>query len=110
MALFYDNQVQSDTSEVDFQMVERVYAIRFSNFTEAHWKRLDVTYQSLPEFVDYGNCDIPFWFGTEDSPLFLSASVEPSGLLVHGRLSAEQWLAWDTKFREHLPEFPTFEV
>jgi hypothetical protein len=110
MALFYDNNTQHIAPIGELQPVERVYAIRFTDFGDAHLKRLDDLYRSLPEFAGYGNDGVPYWFGPEESPPFLCASVEPSGLLVSGILSSEQWLAWDGKFREHLTEFPTFEV
>jgi hypothetical protein len=110
MALYYDNNTQHIPASGKFQPIERVYAIRFSRFTDAHRGRLDEVYQSLPEFVGYGNDGVPYWFGPEDSPPFLWASVEPSGLLVHGMLSSQQWLTWDAQFSQHLSEFPTFEV
>lgn len=109
MTLFYDNDAQDIPSSGEFQPVEMVYTIRFSEFTDAHLVRLNEIYQSLPEYMGYGKDGIPYWFGVGDSPPFIWASVEPSGLLVHGMLSSRQWLTWDTQFRQHLPEFPTFE-
>jgi len=110
MALFYDNNTHHIPPVGEFQPFERVYAIRFSQFTDAHRARPREVYEALPEFAGYGNDGVPYWFGPEDSPPFLWASVEPSGLLVHGLLSPRQWLGWDAQFRQHLPEFPTFEV
>jgi hypothetical protein len=110
MAFYYDNDTQHIASVGELKPVERVYAIQFSEFTEAHTKHLDQVYRSLPEFRGYGTDGTPSWFGSEALPPFLWASVEPSGLLVHGLLSSAQWVAWDTHFREHLHEFPIFEV
>lgn len=109
MALFYDNNTDYIAAVGELQPVERVYAIRFSQFSDAHWKRLAEIYPTLPEWVGQGN-NVPCWFGLEDSPPFLWASVEPSGLLVHGMLPPEAWERWDSAFRGHLHEFPTFEV
>jgi len=109
MALFYDNNTDHIAPVCQLRPVDRVYAIRFSEFTDAHWKRLSEIYPTLPEWAGHGN-DVPYWFGPEESPPFLWASVEPSGLYVHGMLSCEAWEQWDTAFRQHLNEFPTFEV
>jgi hypothetical protein len=110
MALFYDNNTQDIPPIGEFQRVDRVYTIRFSEFTDAHSVLLDKIYRSLPEFKGYLD-DGPYWFGVEeDWPPFLWASVEPAGLYVVGMLSSHQWLAWDTQFRQYLLEFPVFEV
>jgi hypothetical protein len=109
MALFYDNNTDQIAATGALQPVERVYAIRFSQFRDAEWKRLAQIYSTLPGWADRGK-DVPYWFGLEESPPFLWASVEPSGLLVHGMLSPEAWEHWDSAFRQHLHEFPTFEV
>jgi hypothetical protein len=43
---------------------------------------------------------MPWWFGDdEDSPPFLRASVQPTGLRVSGILPEADWLAWDERFR-----------
>jgi len=110
MALYYDNDTRHIAPAGGLHAVERVYAIQLSKFTDRHSERLRQTYESLPEFSGYGNDGVPFWYGTEDSPPFLWASVEPSGLLVHGVLSPEQWRTWDAQFCQHLADFPTFEV
>ena len=109
MALFYDNNTDHIAPVGDMRPVERVYAIRFSQFTKEHWDQLSEIYPTLPEWSGYGN-DATYWFGPEESPPFLWASVEPSGLLVHGMLSPEDWERWDNAFRLHLHKFPTFEV
>jgi hypothetical protein len=109
MALFYDNNTDYIASVGDLMPVERVYAIRFSEFTDKHWESLSKIYPTLPEWAGHGN-DLPYWFGHDESPPFLWASVEPSGLLVHGMLSPADWERWDAEFRRHLQEFPTFEV
>lgn len=109
MALFYDNNTDHIEAAGELQPVERVYAIQFSQIDDAHWKRLAEIYPTLPEWAGQEN-DVPHWFGTEESSSFLWASVEPSGLLVHGMLSPEGWERWDRAFRGHLQEFPTFEV
>jgi hypothetical protein len=110
MALFYDNNTDYVETDGVLQAFERVYCLRFSEFTDSHWSHLDRIYQSLPGWLAYGADGCPFWFGTSEAESFLWASVEPSGLLVHGVLPKESWLIWDEAFRQHESEFPTFEV
>ena len=47
------------------------------------------------------------WFGDdEDVPPFLWASVEPTGLQVHGVLPEADWCAWDERFRTEAAGLP----
>ena len=109
MAPFYDNNTDHIEAVGELKPVERLYAIRSWQFSDARWKRLAEIYPTLPEWAGHGD-DVPYWFGLDESPPFLWASVEPSGLLVHGILSPEAWQHWDRAFRQHLHEFPIFEV
>jgi hypothetical protein len=108
MALFYDNVTTAQPVGV-LKPVERVYCLRFSQFTDAHWKRLREIYALLPEWATVGD-GMPYWFGPEEDPPYLTASLEPSGIVVDGLLSEENWQEWDRAFQNHLSEFPTFEV
>jgi len=66
---------------------------------------LDRIYRELPAWKGYD--PVPWWFGpNEDTPPSLSASVEPPGLQVAGRLRVEDWRAWHEAFMgriQHLP-------
>jgi hypothetical protein len=53
MAPFYDNNTKDIPPIGEFQRVDWVYTLRFSDFTAAHWERLDKIYRSLPEFGEY---------------------------------------------------------
>ncbi|NML36862.1 hypothetical protein HHL17_06600 [Chitinophaga sp. G-6-1-13] len=47
----------------------------------AAWEKVIAVYEQLPGWVGFSN-GIPFWFGTNENEKHISASVEPSGLLV----------------------------
>src|SRR3954469_16955822 len=83
--------------------VDRVYRLAWRAFDERTWEALDAVYRRLPGWCGYpalkarglrgwfGRTESgpPFWFGTDEkSTPHLTASVEPPGLQVTGRLSS----------------------
>jgi hypothetical protein len=42
--------------------------------------------------------------------LYLSASVEQSGLQVSGELKEVDWLEWESTFAKYINDFSLFEV
>ncbi len=88
------------------QQISETYNIHYRRMDEARWEALGRVYERLPGFVGYSG-GIPFWFGMEpDDPdrepdvsmRYLWASVEPSGLLVAGRLPPDDWARWQEAF------------
>jgi hypothetical protein len=54
---------------------------------------------------------MPFWFGSDDkSSPHLTASVEPPGLQVTGRLSASDFERWHEQFLAAIADFPAGEA
>ena len=85
--------------------VERVYGLDWDRFDDHHWEALARVYERLPGVLRHR--DGPMWFGDdEDVPPFLSASVEPPGLQVHGVLPEADWSAWDQRFRTEAAGLP----
>ena len=85
--------------------VERVYGLDWDRFGEIHWDALARIYEGLPGAVR--ERDGPMWFGDdEDVPPYLWASVEPTGLQVHGVLPEADWCAWDERFRREADGLP----
>ena len=85
--------------------VERIYGLDWDRFDDEHWRALTRFYEGLPGVVRHR--DVPWWFGDdEDVPPFLWASVEPTGLQVHGVLPEADWWAWDERFREAAGDLP----
>jgi len=80
--------------------------------SEAMWDKLKDVYAGLPGwkgFDELSGC--PIWFGKEgDDSEFLWASVEPSGLLVEGRLNDRAWIDWCNRFEKRATEVLGFAV
>ena len=85
--------------------VERVYGLDWDRFDGRQRRDLARIYEGLPGTVRHR--DGPWWFGDdEDVPPYLWASVEPTGLLVHGVLPEADWWAWDERFRTEAAGLP----
>jgi hypothetical protein len=103
---YYDNLEPTPIDGVSCLVeVERVYGLDWDRFSENHWDRLARMYEELPGTMR--QLDVPWWFGDdEDVPPFLWASVEPTGLQVHGVLPEADWRAWDQQFRREAAGLP----
>jgi hypothetical protein len=91
------------------QHVSRTYNISYE-MPNADWQKLAVVYQQLPAFCGNDIDDCPNWYGRDGDPKYLSASVEPSGLLVEGMLDEHEWQLWDAAFREAASRALGFDV
>jgi len=109
MTTFYDNPTGHIAANDTSVPVERVYGLRIEECTESQLRALDQLYRSLPGWIDYLD-GIPHWFGRTGTVPALSASVEPSGLIVSGTVPVGAWESWDTRFRQGTAGFPSFEV
>jgi len=103
---FYDNLEATPIDGLSCLVeVERIYGLDWDRFDDEHWRGLTRVYEGLPGAVRHR--DVPWWFGDdEDVPPFLWASVEPTGLQVHGVLPEADWWAWDERFREAASGLP----
>jgi hypothetical protein len=109
--------------EVGIANVDRVYRLAWHNFNETHWQALDGIYQRLPAWCGYvaqpyagwrgllgRTYSMPFWFGSDIRvPPHLTASVEPPGLQVTGKLPAADFERWHVEFLRVIAEFPAGE-
>lgn len=57
-------------------------------------------------FID----NFPFWFGNESDEKYITASVEPSGLQINGKLESDEWKLWIEEFKKTATEKLGFEV
>lgn len=78
------------------------------DLSDETWQKVAVVYQQMEGWL--GVNDVPWWFGNEDDPRHISASVEPSGLLIEGRLESEVWIQWIDTLCARLSELLGFEV
>jgi len=65
------------------------------DLTESEWSRVMAVYRDMGDWVE--GQPLPCWFGPLDSPRFVAASVEPSGLLVSGNIEPLLFRGWVTK-------------
>jgi len=66
-----------------------------NNLSEQEWEEVSAVYKSMDGWLD--NNEQAYWYGTEEDSEFISASVEPSGLVISGKVNQIIWLAWCTK-------------
>lgn len=79
------------------------------DLSDEQWERVSSVYQSMPGWKGFD--PTPCWFGREnDSPRYIWASVEPSGLLVAGQLEDEAWAEWIASFQAQLSSALGFYV
>lgn len=71
--------------------------IRYDQSDE-QWNKLSNVYENMPGWIGYAN-GIPYWFGKEEQDVFVTASVEPSGLAFHAQLSDYEWEVWIEHFK-----------
>jgi hypothetical protein len=110
MALYHDNDASYLKAPDGYVAVERVYALRLSEFSESDLKHLQETYEGLPGWAGTGSHGCSCWFGCEEVAPYLIASVEPSGLQVSGVLRPQDWHSWHEALVTRLPQLPVFEV
>lgn len=80
--------------------IDRIYCLDFDRWSEDHWRTLYAIYPRLPG--DYRD-GVDLWFGDdEETPPYLSASVEPPGLQVSAVLPGAQWAEWHARFVEEV--------
>ena len=64
------------------------------------WELLQVVYESMPGWLGDDKDGCPVWRPTGPGNGEISASVEPSGLLLYFDVSEDAWKVWMTEFCE----------
>ncbi|QBE63915.1 hypothetical protein [Pseudoduganella lutea] len=70
------------------------------DLSKAEWDKVTAVYGSMDGWLEEHSS----WFGPWDSERFISASVEPSGLLVEGNIDPLFFRGWVTKLCAKLTE------
>ncbi|MGB3511620.1 MAG: hypothetical protein WBA93_20755 [Microcoleaceae cyanobacterium] len=64
------------------------------DLSDSDWEKVSIVYKQMDGWID--NHDGPYWFGTEEDDQYIWASVEPSGLLLSGKIDEMIWIGWIT--------------
>jgi len=73
------------------------------------WEKISKLYESMPGWIGYKN-GVPYWFGQEDDDIYITASVEPSGLSFYAQLNNSDWNSWIERFKSEATKELGFEV
>ena len=65
------------------------------DLSEQEWEKVSAVYKSMGGWLD--NTEQAYWYGTEEDNEYIYASVEPSGLVISGKVNEMMWLGWVTK-------------
>jgi hypothetical protein len=65
------------------------------DLTPEQWTAVDQVFRNMDGWLGYNPADnTPCWYGNESERRFVSASMEPSGLLIDGNLGIAEWTGW----------------
>ena len=65
------------------------------DLSDSDWDKVMSVYRNMDGWIE--GHDLPYWFGTEQNEIFITASVEPSGLVIFGKVNDLIWIGWLTK-------------
>ena len=107
--IYYDNS-PIDSVANGHCIIDRVYALSFSEFSKTDWTRLLNIYSRLPGWQGASQEGCACWCGTSKPVPCLFASIEPSGLHVTGELGSDAWSEWHAAFLPFVEDLPHFLV
>lgn len=117
---YYDFLFDQHPSLENIVRVGRVYCFKFDEFSDDDWKTLTSCFSELPGWVGRGVTTltqlIPYWFGKElediyggtNNLIYLSASMEPTGLQVDGNIELDDWINWTEDFERRTMLLPHY--
>lgn len=76
---------------------------------DKEWKKITNLYERMPGWIGYKN-GVPYWFGQEDDDIFITASVEPSGLSFYAQMNNSNWNSWIERFKSEATKILGFDV
>ena len=77
---------------------------------EEKWNELAKIYESMPGWSGYILDGCPVWKSIKEDKKSISASVEPSGLLIEGDMPDSEFKEWLSKFISGATVVLGFEV
>lgn len=113
VAGWFQGEVEPWEGDDSLVEVSGTYCIYTQRLTPEQMQILGTIFEQLPGCI--GSDDPPWsylFYGADDScRQFLVTGIEPSGVVVWGRLEPHRWQEWDDRFcrlvdRAALPRFP----
>ena len=108
---WFQGNIEPFTDE--YFLIEGTYTIFTGRLTRAQDDALGQIFPQLPgQFRINPKDGMPYWYGQSDDEIpHLTASFEPSGIVVSGVVQQKDWAEWDAKFRQlvdeaKIPRFP----
>ena len=107
---FYDS-AEPTYDDQGRRTVDRLYCFAVDDFSADDWRQLGECYEGLPGWMGPGTegelKGCPCWFGLDPaSGPHLSASVEPPGIQVAGRVTDAELSQWHESFLLLTQSFP----
>ena len=62
--------------------------------SEQEWAKVEKVYRSMDGWIE--GAELPSWYGLEDSPPYITVSVEPGGLFFYADVDPALWTSWLT--------------
>jgi hypothetical protein len=81
------------------------------DLADAAWEALVAVYKKMPGWVDAWDADgCPTWRPSGTAAENITASIEPSGLLIEGSVSPNDWSHWIEEFQQRATAALGFRV
>jgi len=62
--------------------------------SKEEWDKVEKVFKELDGWMNHEQ--YAYWYGEEDDDRYITASVEPSGLLLSGKIEDDLWTSWLT--------------
>lgn len=82
----------------------------FYNMHEDDWAELHKVYRSMPGWIGFESEGCAYWFGKEEGEKHIHVSIEPSGLVISGFITDDEWEKWVLEFAEKASVALEYEV
>jgi hypothetical protein len=108
---WFQGKVEPCDDNTSLIEISGTYCIDTSRLTEQQLLDLGKIFEQLPSLNVASDGTLCYFGSEEESSPILSVSFEPSGIVVWGKLTLDQWIEWDGEFRHRvdqaaLPRFP----
>ena len=79
------------------------------------WEKVALIYEKMPGWIGFakegkGEFGFPYWFSFDENNKHITASSEPSGLQLSGKMEVDEWNSWKSQFKKIATEILGFKV